>query len=243
MNFALGTKENPIRCEGPSGERQYLDQITASKAKLDFTEHIQYRRIGSFPVAGKILDNYEIKNLKGDVVGHLFFDMYHEGYTESKVPPDFTRLDEEALLSSTGFMNLESMELKFDRRNRLREQYGESTISTSSHGYVESKAQGLLVGGPQFYALHDFFGYPQGDWELLELLKASDALVSKLAGLYAEEPLVFSSVKVLKQFFKTWHFDVLNADKASNKEALVVSAVHEVTGEDLSYWCIINKHA
>jgi hypothetical protein len=85
----LGTKTNPVRCEDPKGERQYLSRLRCSNGKRP-----KYSRIGSFGVGpyGNILDGYEVKCEGGDEVT-IFMDMYHEGYVEKEAVPGFTIVD------------------------------------------------------------------------------------------------------------------------------------------------------
>jgi hypothetical protein len=90
ISGALGTKTNPVRCEDPKGERQYLNRLRCSDGKPP-----TYSRIGSFGVGpyGNILDGYTLKCEDRDEVT-IFMDMYHEGYIEKEAVPGFTIVDE-----------------------------------------------------------------------------------------------------------------------------------------------------
>lgn len=86
----LGTKTNPVRCEDPRGERQYLNRLRCSNEKPP-----QYSRIGSFGVGpyGNIIDGYRVK-CEGSDEATVFMDMYHDGYVEKEAVPGFTIVDQ-----------------------------------------------------------------------------------------------------------------------------------------------------
>lgn len=90
VSGALGTKTNPVRCEAPRGERQYLSRLRCSDGNRP-----TFSRIGSFGLGpyGNILDGYRVKCEGADEVT-VFMDMYHEGYVEKEAVPGFTIVDE-----------------------------------------------------------------------------------------------------------------------------------------------------
>lgn len=80
----LGTNANPVRCQGPRGERYYLARLVdPDGAEIDF------ERIGSFGAGpyGNILDGYSVK--LGDKTVTVFMDMYHDGFFEDRPLPGF----------------------------------------------------------------------------------------------------------------------------------------------------------
>lgn len=85
VSGALGTKTNPVRCEDPKGERQYLSRLRCPDGKRP-----EYSRLGSFGVGpyGNILDGYSV-NCAGREEVIVFMDMYHEGYVEKEAVPGF----------------------------------------------------------------------------------------------------------------------------------------------------------
>lgn len=89
VSGALGTKDNPVRCDDPKGERQYLNRLRCSDGKRPV-----YSRIGSFGLGpyGNILDGYRVK-CEGSDEATVFMDMYHEGYVEKEAVPGFTIVD------------------------------------------------------------------------------------------------------------------------------------------------------
>src|SRR5687767_437810 len=89
VSGALGTKTNPVRCEDPKGERQYLSRLRCSDDSRP-----AFSRIGSFGLGpyGNIIDGYRVKCEKSDEVT-IFMDMYHEGYVEKEAVPGFTIVD------------------------------------------------------------------------------------------------------------------------------------------------------
>lgn len=77
----LGSKENPIRCDSPIGEREYFSRLTGPNG-----EKILYYRVGSFDPApdGHTLDGYEFGFEEGEYKYFVFMDMYHENYFENE---------------------------------------------------------------------------------------------------------------------------------------------------------------
>ncbi len=90
VSGALGTKDNPVRCESPRGERQYLNRLRCKDGNPP-----AYSRIGSFAPGpyGNILDGYNVKCEGRDEV-IIFMDMYHDGYVEKEAVPGFTIVSE-----------------------------------------------------------------------------------------------------------------------------------------------------
>jgi hypothetical protein len=89
VSGALGTETNPVRCEAPKGERQYL-----SRLRCDDGKRPAFSRIGSYGVGpyGNILDGYRVK-CEGRDEATVFMDMYHEGHVEKEAVPGFTIVD------------------------------------------------------------------------------------------------------------------------------------------------------
>lgn len=89
VSGALGTKTNPVRCEDPKGERQYLNRLRCADGTRP-----EYSRIGSFGLGpyDNILDGYRVK-CEGRDEASIFMDMYHDGYVEKEAAPGFTIVD------------------------------------------------------------------------------------------------------------------------------------------------------
>jgi hypothetical protein len=86
----LGSKENPVRCNMPRGERAYLNRLRCADGKAP-----AYHRIGSFGLGpyGNIIDGYNVKCEDKDPVT-VFMDMYHE-HVEKEPVPGFTIVNDE----------------------------------------------------------------------------------------------------------------------------------------------------
>lgn len=82
----LGSDTNPVRCDFPKGERQYLNRLRCADG-----EPPTYSRIGSFGLGpyGNVLDGYKVKCEGRDDVT-IFMDMYHQKYVETEAVPSFT---------------------------------------------------------------------------------------------------------------------------------------------------------
>ena len=144
MISTLGTMSNPIRCDEPIGEWNYLNQLVSETHGF-----IQYKRMGSFRTEEHLLDGYAILNLEGEQVAELYFDMYHSGYVEASVPEGFRRINPQTLEDQL-------FEKMFDADPTPRGLRAQVVISQDSHGYVEAKAHRLLLCGPLYYRSQDY---------------------------------------------------------------------------------------
>lgn len=84
----LGARENPVRAEGPPGQRAYLQRLRCSNGRAP-----SFSRIGNFGfgVFGNIIDGYRVscgEAQPGEV--QIFMDMYHPGHVEERAVPGFT---------------------------------------------------------------------------------------------------------------------------------------------------------
>ena len=83
----LGSEGNPVRCEGPPGERAYLNRLRCPSG-----DAAPYERAGS---VGKgpyktIMDLYEVACTEWPDAVSIYMDMYHKGYAESRPVPGFS---------------------------------------------------------------------------------------------------------------------------------------------------------
>lgn len=74
----LGSQTNPIRCEDPSGEKEYLSNLRDARAKSP--EFTRAGSVGTGPY-GNLLDCYRVHTSDG-TEREVYFDMYHRGHTE-----------------------------------------------------------------------------------------------------------------------------------------------------------------
>jgi len=84
-NHPLGSKENPIKCDGPQGERNYLEKLVTQEGRAIKTS----RKGSTSNTSGSIVDVYPIEDENGQIITTLYFDMYHKGYKEKKVPAPY----------------------------------------------------------------------------------------------------------------------------------------------------------
>lgn len=85
----LGSRENPVLCDMPQGQRAYLQRLRCKDgSKPSFT------RVGSFGAGpdGHILDGYEL-TCPGTKPVTIFLDMYHTDHVEPDAIPGFDIVD------------------------------------------------------------------------------------------------------------------------------------------------------
>ena len=230
-NLVLGSKENPIKCEGPSGERAYLNRLVGPD-----NQFLTYKRKGSRGrgPAGNILDRYVLQSLDGSFEQEIYFDMYWTGYEEKEAPPLFSFIPEIQDNSQTEFSQV------IKRLEELRDKYGDSECNR--FGYIWSKTNSLSQLGPMFYASQDAFGMPSKDFALEEIVRCCRDLSEKLHGTYRQLPLQFSSKEVAKQFFMTLHFVVELEELSQCKEEQVqlLKTTHKMMQDEMYIWIEIS---
>lgn len=91
-NIPLGSKENPVRVQGPMGQRAYLSRLVCEN-----NEPVSaYRRSGGAGIGpfGNIIDLYEVicDTNKGAVSHSVYLDMYHDEYQETRPAAGFIAL-------------------------------------------------------------------------------------------------------------------------------------------------------
>ncbi len=81
----LGSWNNPVKSNGPSGERAYIKRL-----KCPDGETPKFHRVGSYAPGpyGNILDGYDL--VCGDQKFKIFMDMYHCCFKETEPVPGFT---------------------------------------------------------------------------------------------------------------------------------------------------------
>ena len=95
----LGTKGNPVKCDRPSGQREYIMRLRCPGG-----DEPEFRRIGSYGFGpyGHMLDGYELTCKKDNLKSFIYMDMYHEGHRETNPVPGFTVLPELPALIAKG---------------------------------------------------------------------------------------------------------------------------------------------
>ncbi len=84
----LGSEQNPIRSDGPNGERAYLGRLRCADGNAP-----QFTRVGNlgFGAFGSIVDGYDVKcSGSSPAQSMVVMDMYFPGYNESKPVEGFT---------------------------------------------------------------------------------------------------------------------------------------------------------
>lgn len=85
--YPLGSKENPVRAQGPAGQRAYLARLRCAD-----TSRPDFYRGGSAGVSpyGNIVDVYIVTCKGGEPAeSSIFIDMYHRGHVETEAVPGY----------------------------------------------------------------------------------------------------------------------------------------------------------
>ena len=83
----LGSWENPVKCDMPAGEIEYLERLRGPDGKP-----VRYLRTGNLGrgVHGNIVDRYVVQSEDGKVCKEVIMDMYYRGYRESRPVEGFS---------------------------------------------------------------------------------------------------------------------------------------------------------
>lgn len=87
-NQPLGSERNPVRVNGPQGERAYIARLRCADGAAPRVGQRANIGVGAF---GTIVDVYPLDcgaAAPGEV--RLAMDMYHDDYVESRAPEGFT---------------------------------------------------------------------------------------------------------------------------------------------------------
>jgi hypothetical protein len=84
----LGSSGNPVRAEGPGGERAYLQRLRCPEGTPPIFNRIGSSGNGLSPY-GAIMDLYEVA-CDAPPARTIYIDMYHPGHVESRAVPGFT---------------------------------------------------------------------------------------------------------------------------------------------------------
>lgn len=90
--YPLGSKDNPVRADGPAGQRKYLSKLICTNGEAVSA----FSRAGSVGLSpyGFMMDLYIVvcDTDKGAIELPVHMDMYHEGFEETKVAEGFSSL-------------------------------------------------------------------------------------------------------------------------------------------------------
>ena len=227
----LGSLENPIKCDGPQGERHYLSKLVTLNGRAIITS----RQGHTLNSSEQIVDIYPIKNENGEIITVLYFDMYHKGYKEKKVP---------APLKSINEFKKPQLFQKIDyliRRKKIVYANKEEIEMPSKYAYLWSKAGILLARGAYIYAMDDFFGLPDEDINEQHLISLTEQIVHQLGGSHPSNPLVVDNQKTLSDLLKTFHYNKELPDNFHYNEVFRLQTYHVMDNEILELFVLINQ--
>jgi hypothetical protein len=83
----LGSWRDPVKCEMPAGEIEYLERLRGPDGKP-----VRYMRTGNLGrgVHGNIVDRYVVQSRDGTVCKEVIMDMYYPGYRETRPVEGFS---------------------------------------------------------------------------------------------------------------------------------------------------------
>ena len=85
--YPLGSAENPVRADGPPGQREYLSRLRCADLSRP-----AFQRLGSAGMSpfGGVVDIYEVRCAGNEnPASSIYMDMYHSGYRETQAVSGF----------------------------------------------------------------------------------------------------------------------------------------------------------
>lgn len=222
--YPPGSRENPIRCDDIAGEHEYLSRLRSPEGKP-----VEYERKGSVFIDDDcILDVYRLQYDGLEEAAEIYLNMYAGGRDKRVVE---------------GF-RFESDFLKPGEWEKLEyfQQVAEQELGTSNPEtpemfvYIWAKSGTLLRMGPWMYAEKDFWGLPDPEWNLEQILDCASQVVHQLRGISEDRPLMLTSAESALHFMDTMHFklDGLPADFLEKGGRF--SGKNEITGEKAVFY-------
>ncbi|MCO1334610.1 hypothetical protein MO867_09690 [Microbulbifer sp. OS29] len=89
VKHPLGSPGNPVRADGPAGQREYLSRLVCTNGE-PVSEFKRTSSAGMGPW-GFILDSYVVlcDTHQGVIEHNVYLDLYHKGYRETEVAEGF----------------------------------------------------------------------------------------------------------------------------------------------------------
>ncbi|WP_448501000.1 hypothetical protein [Sphingomonas sp.] len=89
--YPLGSDKNPVRAEGPVGQRAYLSRLRCADGNAPAFDRAGSAGLSPF---GNIVDIYSVECLGGTPSkGEIWMDMYHSGYVEQTAVPGYVLIE------------------------------------------------------------------------------------------------------------------------------------------------------
>ncbi|MFN5209298.1 MAG: hypothetical protein ACK5D8_07390 [Bacteroidota bacterium] len=224
-NHAPGSQNNPITCKGVQGEIEYLHRLRSPEGKP-----VVFNRIGSTSAgASDRLDIYEISYDGLTEPLRIYMNMYAEKKDKRAV---------EGFLFLTDFMKPALWEKPQYLDEVVQKEFGKQMPEwPKKYLYIHAKCGILLRMRPWVYAENDFWGYPEPQWNLDELLDCAGQVVHQLRGISQSRPVKVASVATALQFMQTMHFELKEADDSQfMKHAGKFEGLNELTEEDVEFY-------
>jgi hypothetical protein len=223
--FPLGSKENPVKCDGVLGEIEYLIKLATRDGKF-----IKYYRKGSNSADNRILDKYVIMDADDNFLSFLYMDMYHPNYIENDIISGFVDIND--LNESKSHQDIKYL---FSRASLLN--FEEDYDIPDKYIYLWTKAGFLLTKGVFTYALGDAFWLPLETMNIKALKNNSYEIVHNIAGVHAKYPLIVENQKELIDLFLIYHFKIISKKLLDCKDAVFkIQLEHIVTAEKLDFF-------
>jgi hypothetical protein len=223
--YPLGSRENPVKCDGVLGEIEYLVKLATPDGKLT-----KYQRKGSNSSNNRILDKYIIMDADDNFLSYLYMDMYHPNYVENEVISGLVDIND--LNESKSHQDIMYF---FSRVSLLN--FEEDYDIPDKYVYLWTKAGFLLTKGVFTYALDDAFSLPLETMNIKALKNNSFKIVHNIAGVHAKYPLIIENENEVIDLFLVFHFKIISKKILKDKDAVFkIQLEHIVTSEKLDFF-------
>ena len=227
--FPLGSKENPIKCENIDGERKYLSRLLGPN-----NEFLSYKRIGSTKGVSSenILDAYQLNGIENNFECTIYIDMYHEKFVEKKAP--FNLQIQPSQVFNKKQKEQQNAAIKLLKELEIKYNYP----CPPPFMYIWVKANLLATVGPILYSQNDFYGCPDLNWDLKNIITASRQISEEFRGFCKEHPILIESEHQIEEVTNTFHHELVlsNSDEDSDPTTYNAITFHSMEGTNLDWW-------
>lgn len=215
---SLGSEDNPIKCNGVEGEREYLQSLIGVNG-----EPITYKRICSMRKKQykNVYDVYCLKDLDGNIIKHLFLDMYHKE-ADFKAPDGFLFVED--YLSNFDFISLDF----FKQFNGLSKEHISIRAFLREVGKLLAFKEGYsrYRNYPTIKERYNVIDLSNFLW-IVEIENLCKLIIYELKGLFIDKPLEVESIDLLIQLLENIRYTIDEKDiHARGNNTFIISPLN-----------------
>lgn len=196
---SLGSEDNPIKCNGIEGEREYLQSLIGING-----EPVTYKRVCSMRKKQykNVYDLYCLRDANDTVIKHLFLDMYHKD-ADYSAPDGFLFVED--YLSNFDFISLDF----FKQFNGLSKEHMSIRAFLRELGKLLAFKEGYsrYRNYPSIKERYNIIDLSNFLW-ITEIENLCKSIIYELKGLFIDKPLEVESIDLLIQLLENIRYKI-----------------------------------